>query len=57
MPLFLVGFVALLAFLVIPYRIYKLHKEGDAEFGDYAFMVFLAITIPGGIVVFIADNT
>jgi hypothetical protein len=57
MPLFLVGFVALLAFFVIPYRIYKLHEEGDAEFGDYAFMLFLAIIIPSGLVILIADNT
>jgi hypothetical protein len=56
MPLFLVGFVALIAFLILPYRVWQLHKEGDAGFGDYAFLAFVAIIIPWGIVIVIMDN-
>jgi branched-subunit amino acid transport protein AzlD len=39
--LVIVGFVAVFAFMAIPYRIFQAHKEGDAEVGDYAFIVFL----------------
>jgi hypothetical protein len=39
--LFLVGLVGVLAFLAIPYRIFQAHKTGDAEIGDYAFIIFL----------------
>jgi hypothetical protein len=41
MILFFAGIVALLGFLAIPYRIYQAHKDGDAEKGDYAFIIFL----------------
>jgi hypothetical protein len=41
MILFFAGIGALLGFLAIPYRIYQAHKDGDAEKGDYAFIIFL----------------
>jgi hypothetical protein len=56
MPLFIVGFVALLAFLILPYRVWQLHKEGDAGFGDYAFLAFIAIIIPTFIYGLIVNN-
>ena len=41
MILLVAGLAGLLGFLAIPYRIYKAHKEGDAEWGDYLFIFFL----------------
>ena len=41
MLLFVAGMGALIGFLLIPYRIYQAHKAGDAEKGDYAFILFL----------------
>ena len=41
MLLFVAGMGALIGFLLIPYRIYQAHKDGDAEKGDYAFIIFL----------------
>ena len=40
-----VGMVALAGFLAIPYRIWVAHKAGDAEWGDYLFIVFLAYVV------------
>lgn len=37
--------MGVLGFLVIPFRIVKAHKTGDAEFGDYAFLVFLVYLV------------
>jgi hypothetical protein len=56
MPLFLVGFVALIAFLILPYRVWQLHKEGDAGFGDYAFLAFVAFLILSVIYTVITEN-
>ena len=51
--LFIVGFIAILAFMAIPYRIFKAHKTGDAEVGDYAFIVFLVFLAVFTIVVLV----
>jgi len=41
------GMVAVAGFLAIPYRIWVAHKDGNAEWGDYMFIVFLAYVIIG----------
>jgi len=53
MLFFLAGFVGVLAFLAIPYRIFQAHKTNDAEAGDYAFIVFLIFIVVGLIVFFL----
>ena len=41
------GMVAVTGFLDIPYRILVARKDGNAEWGDYMFLVFLAYVIIG----------
>ncbi len=38
---------AVAGLLAIPYRIWVAHKDGNAEWGDYMFMAFLAYVIIG----------
>jgi hypothetical protein len=45
MIILLAGLAGVLGFLAIPFRIVKAHKAGDAEFGDYAFLIFLAYLV------------
>lgn len=47
MLFFIAGLVGVLAFLAIPYRILQAHKSGDAEIGDYAFILFLGLVVFG----------
>ena len=47
LALVIVGMAAVAGLLAIPYRIWVAHKDGNAEWGDYMFMAFLACVIIG----------